>query len=129
MKCGISKNEIKQVFIFWNMPCEILHLVSSPPTTLRISLEVFTSKIWISVTIWWFFTTKIKQGVCHTVALPLKHILRQKKNYKNSNISPCKTTILKKPSERNQNSSRYYDSVTNLKFQHKPKYRLSKILE
>ncbi len=34
----------------------------------------------------------IKQGVCHTVALPftLKSILRQKKNYQNSNISPCK---------------------------------------
>jgi hypothetical protein len=34
------------------------------------------------------------KGVCHTVALPLftlKHILRQKKNYGNSNISPsCK---------------------------------------
>jgi hypothetical protein len=31
-----------------------------------------------------------KQGVCHTVALPftLKSILRQKKNYGNSNISP-----------------------------------------
>ncbi len=32
-----------------------------------------------------------KQGVCHIVALPftLKNILRQKKNYENSNISPC----------------------------------------
>jgi hypothetical protein len=36
--------------------------------------------------------TQEKQGVCHTVALPftLKSILRQKKNYGNSNISPCK---------------------------------------
>jgi hypothetical protein len=35
---------------------------------------------------------KLKQGVCHNVALPftLKSILRQKKNYGNSNISPCK---------------------------------------
>jgi hypothetical protein len=33
---------------------------------------------------------QIKQGVCHIVALPftLKSILRQKKNYGNSNISP-----------------------------------------
>jgi hypothetical protein len=33
---------------------------------------------------------KEKQGVCHTVALPftLKSMLRQKKNYGNSNISP-----------------------------------------
>jgi hypothetical protein len=28
----------------------------------------------------------------------------------------------------NQNSSRYYNSITNLKFQHKPKSHLSKIL-
>jgi dynactin complex subunit len=62
-------------------------------------------------------TNKTKQGVCHTVALPftLKSILRQKKNYGNSNISP------KKCSKRNQNPSKYYNSITNLKFQHKPK--------
>jgi hypothetical protein len=33
----------------------------------------------------------------------------------------------KKPSERNQNPSRYYNSATNLKLQHKPKYYLPKI--
>ncbi len=31
-------------------------------------------------------------------------------------------------SKTNQNPSRYYNSITNLKFQHKPKYHLSKIL-
>ncbi len=48
-----------------------------------------------------------KQGVCHTVALPitLKGILMQKKNYENSNISPCKNTMFKKSSQRNQNLS------------------------
>jgi hypothetical protein len=42
-----------------------------------------------------------KQGVCHTMALPfrLKSILRQKKNYGNSNISPCKNIIFKKSSK------------------------------
>jgi len=35
---------------------------------------------------------------------------------------------LQKSSERNKNPSRYYNSVTNLKFQHKPKYHLSQIL-
>ncbi len=35
----------------------------------------------------------------------------------------------KKSSKRNQNPSRYYNSITNLKFQHKPKYHLSKILK
>jgi len=39
----------------------------------------------------------IKQGAYHTVALPftLKSILRRKKNYENSNISPCKNIIFK----------------------------------
>jgi hypothetical protein len=38
---------------------------------------------------------KLEQGVCHTVALPftLKGIVRQKKSYENSNISPCKNII------------------------------------
>jgi hypothetical protein len=56
---------------------------------------------------------------CH---LHKKGILRQKKNYENSNISPCKNIIFKKSSKRNHNPSRYYNSITNLKFQHKPKY-------
>jgi hypothetical protein len=30
--------------------------------------------------------------------------------------------------KKNQNPSRYYNFITNLKFQHKPKYHLSKIL-
>jgi hypothetical protein len=34
----------------------------------------------------------------------------------------------KKSSKRNQNPSRYHNSITNLKFHHKPKYHLSKIL-
>jgi hypothetical protein len=65
------------------------------------------------------------------VALPftlLTSILREKKKYGNSNISRCKNIIFKKSSKRNQNPSRYYNTITNLKFQHKPKYHLSKIL-
>jgi hypothetical protein len=56
------------------------------------------------------------------VALPftLKGMLRQKKKYENSSISTCKNIIFKKSSKRNQNPSRYYNSITNLKFQHKP---------
>jgi hypothetical protein len=40
-----------------------------------------------------------EQGVCHIVALPFrfKSILMQKKNYENSNISPCKKIIFKNP--------------------------------
>jgi hypothetical protein len=50
-----------------------------------------------------------EQGVYHTVALPitLKSILRQKKIYEISSISPCKNIIFKKSSKRNQNPSRY----------------------
>jgi len=56
-------------------------------------------------------------------------ILRQKKNDRNSNISPCKNIICKKSSKRNQKPSRYYNCIiTNLGFQHKPKYHVSKIL-
>jgi hypothetical protein len=72
-----------------------------------------------------------KQGMCDTVALPfiLNSILRQKKNYGNSNISPFKNIISRKSTKRNQNPSIYYNSIiTNLKFQHKPNYHLSKIL-
>jgi len=55
-----------------------------------------------------------------------KSILRQKKNYGNSNIFTMQNVIIfkKKSSKRNQNLSRYYNSITNLKFQHKPKHHL-----
>ncbi len=48
----------------------------------------------------------------------------QKKNYENSNISACKNIIFKNFFKRNQNPSRYYNSRTNLKFQHETKYHL-----
>jgi hypothetical protein len=50
-----------------------------------------------------------EQGVRHTVGLPLtlKSVLRQKKNYGNSDISPCKNIIFQKSYKKNQNLSRY----------------------
>jgi hypothetical protein len=39
----------------------------------------------------------------------------------------AKNIISKKSSKTNQNPSRYYNYITNLRFQHKPKYHLSKI--
>jgi hypothetical protein len=39
-----------------------------------------------------------------------------------------KILSFKSPLKENQNPSRYYNSIINLKFQHKPKYHLSKIL-
>jgi hypothetical protein len=64
------------------------------------------------------------RGVSHCgLAIYIKHyLLRQKKNYGNSNIPPCKNIIFEKSSKRNQNPSRFYNSIiTNLKFRHKPK--------
>jgi hypothetical protein len=55
-------------------------------------------------------TKQPKQGMCHNVALPftLKKILRQKKNYGISNISPCKNILIfKNCSKRNPKLSRY----------------------
>ncbi len=60
---------------------------------------------------------------CHLLK---KSILRQTKNYGNKIISPCKNLNFQKSSKRNQNPSRYYNSMTNLKFQHKPNYHLFK---
>jgi hypothetical protein len=75
------------------------------------------------------FPCPIPTRVCYTMALPftLKNILRQKKSDGNSNISPCKNIVFKKSSKRKQNPSRYHNFITNHKFQHKPKYHLSKI--
>jgi hypothetical protein len=59
-----------------------------------------------------------------------KSILRQKKkNYGNSNISPCKNIIFKKSSKRKQNPSKTsYNSITNLKFQTQAKMLLNQAL-
>jgi hypothetical protein len=54
---------------------------------------------------------------------------KEEELWKLNYISPCKNIVFKKSSKTNQNPSiYYYNSVTNLKFQHKPKYHLSKIL-
>jgi hypothetical protein len=47
-----------------------------------------------------------------SLAITLKSILRPKKNYGNSNISPCKNIIFEKsPLKTNQNPSRYYNTL------------------
>jgi hypothetical protein len=77
-----------------------------------------------------FSETPETRGVSHYgLAIYIKKYLKAKKNYGNSNISPCKNIIFKRSSKTNQTPSRYYKSLTNLKFQHKAKYHLSKILQ
>jgi hypothetical protein len=39
----------------------------------------------------------------------IKNILKKKMNYANTNIATCKNIIFKKSSQRNQNTSRYYN--------------------
>jgi hypothetical protein len=72
--------------------------------------------------------------VCHTdysLAIYIKKgTLGQKKNDGNSNISLIQKYIIfqKSSKNKNQNPSRDHNSMANLKFQHKPKYHVSKII-
>jgi hypothetical protein len=64
-------------------------------------------KVLLPIPTWWYqclvildeelLVPILNKGCCHTVALPFtwKSILRQKKNYGNSDISPCKNIIFK----------------------------------
>jgi len=74
------------------------------------------------------------RGVSHCgLAISIKKYLKAKEElwklkyylFHHAKIYPI---FKKKSSKRNQKISRYYNSITNLKFQHKPKYHLSKIL-
>jgi hypothetical protein len=74
------------------------------------------------------FSSKLikTRGVCVTLwpcHLHLKVSQGKRKNYGNSNISPCKNIIFPRKSsqKRHQNPSRYYyynSIITNLNFQH-----------
>jgi hypothetical protein len=57
-----------------------------------------------------------------------KKVLIQKKNSGSSNISRCKIIILEKknPLKETKILQDIYNSITNLKFQHNPKYQLNK---
>jgi len=68
---------------------------------------------------------------CGLAIYILKSILRQKKKYGNSNISPCNDIIFFKKKNPLNGTKILQDIITlrtNLKFQHKPKYHLSNIL-
>jgi hypothetical protein len=57
-----------------------------------------------------------------------KYLKTKEELWKIKYFTMQKYNLSKKSSKRNQNPSRYYNSIINLKFQHKPKYHLSKIL-
>jgi hypothetical protein len=63
------------------------------------------------------------------LAIYIKKYLKEKEElWKFKYFTMQKYNLQKKSCKRNQNPSRYHNSITNLKFQHKPKYHLSKIL-
>ncbi len=142
----------------WRSPNKLLILVpfaynypSSGSPYIRAAIPVIHTRPWlgfrvkiphcewssVSLKCFWrsIFLGKTRGCVCSNVALPFTlklSILRRKKNYGNSIIfHHSKNIIFKKSSKWNQNPSRYYYNnsiITNLKFQPKPKYHLSKIL-
>jgi hypothetical protein len=65
----------------------------------------------------------ISKGVSHCgVAIYIKKYLKaQEELWKLKYFNMAKYNLLKKSSKRNHNPSRYYKSMPNLKFQHKPK--------
>jgi hypothetical protein len=71
-----------------------------------------------------------QQDVLHCgLAIDIKKNLKAKEElWKLKYFTIQKYNLQKKISKRNQNPSKYYNSITNLKFQHKPKYHLSKCL-
>jgi hypothetical protein len=64
------------------------------------------------------------------LAIYIKKYLKAKEEdlWKLKYFNMQKYNLSKNPLKETQNPSRYYNSITNLKFQHKPKYYLSKIL-
>jgi hypothetical protein len=56
-----------------------------------------------------------------------KHLKAKEESWKFKYFTMQKYNLQKNPLKK-PNPSRYHNSVTNLKFQHKPKYHLSKIL-
>jgi hypothetical protein len=62
------------------------------------------------------------------LAIYTKKYLKAKEELWKLKYFTMQNIIFKESSKRNQIPSRYYNSITNLKFQQKPKYHLSKIL-
>ncbi len=70
------------------------------------------------------------RGVSHFgLAIYIKRVSKGKRRVRKTQIfHHAKMQSSKNPQKRNQNHSRYYNFITNLKFQHRPKYHLSKTL-
>jgi hypothetical protein len=58
-----------------------------------------------------------------------KYLKAKEELWKFQYFTMQKYNLQKESSKRNQTPSKYYNFITNPKFQHKPKYYLSKILQ
>jgi hypothetical protein len=71
------------------------------------------------------------KGLCDTMGIAIyinKYLKAKEELWKFKYFTMQKYNLQKKFPKKNQNASRYHNSITNLNFQHKPKYHLSKIL-
>jgi len=69
--------------------------------------------------------TQVTSGVSHSgLAIYIEEYINAKEQLPKPKCFTMQKYNLQKG---NQNPSRYYNSITNLKFQHNPKYHLSKI--
>jgi hypothetical protein len=79
-----------------NVTKKMLNFFPKFGKTINVKNREFATKneslIFFEVKSLQIFTGKKNKGPCH---FTLKCILRQKKNYENSNISPCKNIIFK----------------------------------
>ncbi len=75
-------------------------------------------------------TRGVSRPPCHAGALPIyikKYLNAKEEWWKFKNFTTMqKYNLQKNPPKRNQNPSSHYNIITNLKFQHNPKYHLSK---
>jgi hypothetical protein len=74
---------------------------------------------------------QLTKGVCHTITLPLalkKYLKAKEELWKLKNISPSKKYNLPKNPLKETKILQVTITLTNLKFQHKPKYDLSRNL-
>ncbi len=86
---------------------------------------------WVSERVAPLFFCQVNKGCLTTLALPftLKSILRSKEENTQTQIfHHAKIWSSKNPLKETKSLKILYNSITNLKFQHKPKYHLSKSL-
>jgi hypothetical protein len=92
----------------------------------KIIFKLHAFKYWVST-----FSSQIQQGMCHTAALPFtlrKYLKAKEELWKLKYFTMPKHNLHKNPLKETKSLQDIITLITNLKFQHKPNYHLSKIL-